>query len=110
MDADAEILTRVSKIEHFLESVLYEDSLEDWKLAKDLGELLIRIDGEDIMGHALVARASRHLGDLKRALSELEQCRIRVPHPPPQKEMFLSFLAEEERFVSSKDGKGQDQR
>ena len=99
-DPDAEILTRVSKIENFLESVLYKDSLDDWKLAKDLGELLIRIDGEGIMGHALLARACRHLGDLERSLSELEQCRVRVPHPPPQTEMFLSFLAEEERLLA----------
>ena len=43
MDPDAEILTKVSKIEKFFESVLYKDSLEDWNVAKDLGELLIRM-------------------------------------------------------------------
>lgn len=110
-DPDAEILTRVSKIEGFLESVLYKDTLDDWEIAKGLGELLIRIDGEGIMGHALLARACRHLGESERALSELEQCRIRDV-PPPEKELFLSFLAEEERLLSrrpSKDGKGQDE-
>lgn len=90
---------------------LYKDSLNDWQLAKDLGDLLIRIDGEGIMGHALLARACRHLGGLERALSEIEQCRVRVAHSS-EKEMFLSFLAEEERLLSKRpgnDGKGQDQ-
>ncbi len=110
-DPDAEILTRVSKIEKFLESFLYKDSLDDWQLAKDLGELLIRIDREGIMGHALLARACRHLGDLKRALAELRQCRVLLAHPS-EKKLFLSFLAEEERLLSrgpSKGENGQDQ-
>jgi hypothetical protein len=67
MDTDAETLTRVSKIDKFFESVLYKDSLDDWKVARDLGELLIRIDGEEITGHALLVRACRHIGDRKRA-------------------------------------------
>jgi hypothetical protein len=90
-DPDAEILTKVSKIERFLESVLYNDSLEDWRLAKDLGELLIRIDREEIAGHALVARACRHLEDLERAGTELEKCRVLVEYPMIKdgKELFL---------------------
>ena len=110
-DSDAEILTRVSKIDKFLESVLYKDRLDDWGLAKNLGELLIRIDEEGVLGHALLARACRHLGDLQHALSELEQCRARSL-TPGEKEIFLSFLAEEERLLSKlpgNDGNGQDQ-
>lgn len=73
MDIDAAILTRVLNINHFLESVLYIDSLDDWSLAKDLGELLIRIDAEEIMGHVLLARLNsrmKHYFDLW-ALSRL---------------------------------------
>jgi hypothetical protein len=33
-DPDTAILTRVSKIEGFLESALYKDSLDDWKIAR----------------------------------------------------------------------------
>ncbi len=107
-DPDGEILTKVSKIDKFFESVLYEDSLEDWKLAKDLGELLIRLDGEEISGHALLARSCRHLGDLERAGTELERCRVLVEYPMIKdgKELFLSFLAEEERLLSKRLGEG----
>ena len=107
MDPDAEILTRVSKIEKFFESFLYKDSLDDWQLAKDLGELLVRIDGEGIMGHALLARAYRHLGDSERALEELRQCRLRFAQGelrPSETELFSPFLAEEERLLSGRGG------
>ncbi len=113
-DPDAEIVTKVSKIEGFFESVLYDDNLEDWKLAKDFGELFVRLDDEEITGHALLARACRHLGDLERAGTELERCRVLVEYPMIKdgKELFLSFLAEEERLLSQRlgeSGEGQDQ-
>jgi hypothetical protein len=101
-DPDAEILTRVSKIEGFLESALYKDSLDDWKIARDLGELLIRIDGEEIMGHALLARACRHIGDRKRAREELGKSRAlfaREELAPPQRQLFLQVLSEEEHLT-----------
>ena len=103
MDTDASILTRVTKIENFLESVLYDDSLDDWNLAKDLGELLIRIDREEIMGHALLARACRHIGDRKRAREELDKCRELVAHQevrPPKLDVFLPILSEEEKHLT----------
>jgi hypothetical protein len=106
MDPDAEILTKVSKIEKFFESVLYKDSLHDWQAAKDLGELLIRIDGDEIMGHALLARACRHLGDSERARAELQRCRAIAPHPPEQ-ELFRNFLTEEERLLENSSCKDQ---
>src|SRR6266478_6918642 len=103
MDTDASILARVTKIESFFESVLYEDSLDDWSLAKELGELLIRIDTEEIMGHALLARACRHIGDRKRAHEELDKCRELVARQevtPGQLDLFLPVLSEEERLLS----------
>ena len=105
MDSDGEILARVLKSKNFFHSVLYEDRLDDWNVAKDLGEFLIRINPEEIMGHALVARASRHLGDLQRALEELEHCRVRTMHPS-ETDLFLSFLAHEEKLLSGQPGKG----
>ena len=97
-DPDAEILTRVSKIEGFLASVLYKDALDDWELAKDLGELLIRIDGEEIMGHALLARACRHIGDRRRASEELGKCKALITRQnlsAPHRELFLQALSQE---------------
>jgi len=105
MDTDASILTRVTKIENFLESVLHKDSLDDWSLAKDLGELLIRIDAEEIMGHALLARAYRHIGDRKRAREELDKCRELIARQeimPPQLDLFLPVLSEKERLLSGR--------
>ncbi len=99
MDLDAELLTRIGNIKDFFESVLQNDALDDWHLARDLGEFLIRTEPEEVMGHALVARASRHLGDLDRALQELEQCRIRHKHPS-ETDLFVSFLAEEEKLLA----------
>src|ERR1700738_4947545 len=93
-----EILTRVvSAIEKkdFFRSVLENDTFDDWKLAMDFGDFLIRIEPEGMMGHALLARACRHLGESGRAFAELERCRAGVPHPS-EKELFQSFFAEEE--------------
>jgi hypothetical protein len=112
MDPD-EVLTRVvSAIEKkdFFRSVLLHDTFDDWSLAKEFGEFLIRIQPEqEIMGHALLARACRHLGDSERALEELEQCRVRAAQrelPSSEIELFRSFLAEEEKLLSGGDGKG----
>jgi hypothetical protein len=72
--------------------------LQDWNLARDYGEFLIGIGPEQVIGHALVARASRHLGNLDRAREELEQCRI-LPKLPAEKDLFVSFVAQEERLL-----------
>ena len=109
LDTDASILTRVTTIENFFESVLHKDSLDDWSLAKDLGELLIRIDTEEIMGHALLARACRHIGDHKRAREELDKCRELVARQelmPPQLDLFLPVLSEEEKYLPESSSPG----
>ncbi len=103
MDSDLVVLTRASKIEKFFEAVLYNDSLDDWTVARDLGELLVRLDGEEIMGHALLARASRHLEDHTRAREELTKCKALVSRqdlPPLQRELFLPVLSEEEKHLT----------
>jgi hypothetical protein len=101
-DDPDEILTRVvSAIEKkdFFRSVLENDTFDDWKLARDFGDFLTRIEPEEMMGHALLARACRHLGELERSQTELERCRTGIPHPS-EREFFLLFLAEEEKFSS----------
>jgi plasmid stability protein len=103
MKPDLEILTRANKTENFFGTVLLEDALEDWNLAKDLGELLIRLMPEEVMGHALVARACRHLGSTERARRELMQCRVMTKHPS-ETDLFVSFLVEEEKLLSETDG------
>jgi len=100
---DRELLTKVSETNDFFGSVLLSDALDDWTLAKDLGEFLIRLDPEEIVGHALLTRAHRHLGDSRRALEELEQCRVRAMQgqlSPSETELFSPFLAEEEKLLS----------
>jgi tetratricopeptide (TPR) repeat protein len=102
-DPDGELLTRISETKDFVRRVLYDDSLDDWNLAKDFGEFLLRLDPEEILGHALLARAYRHLGNSERALEELERCRVRVTHGqlrPLEREFFPPFLAEEDRLLS----------
>ena len=106
-DPDKEVLTRVvDAIERkeFFRSVLLNDTFDDWILARDFGEFLVRIQPDtEVMGHALLARAYRHLGDSERAREELQQCRVRaVPEAPvpAETELFRSFLAEEDRLLS----------
>jgi hypothetical protein len=101
---DRELLAKVVNTKGFLESVFYRDSLDDWSLAKDLGQFLVRLEPDsDVIGHALLARAYRHLGDLGRARDELTQCKLRVANrelKPLEIEFFLPFLAEEEKLLS----------
>jgi len=105
-DPDKEVLTRVvDAIERkdFFRSVLLNDRFDDWILTRDLGEFLVRIQPDLVMGYALLARAYRHLGDSERTRKELQQCRIRaVPEArvPAETDLFLSFLAEEGKLLS----------
>jgi hypothetical protein len=74
-DPDKELFSRLSQIRDFAEQAIYKDTLDDWNLGKDFGEFMIRVAPQDILGHALGARACRHLGDRSRALEEIERCR-----------------------------------
>ena len=110
MDADPEarLLDRVVQTNAFFKCVLDDDRLADWNLAKDFGELLIRIGPDEALGHALVARASRHLGDLDRAREALEHCCL-LPMTPAEAEVLRPLLAEEEKHLSHRSsGPGPD--
>jgi len=99
-DPDGELLDRVVEKEDFFRAVL-DDTLDDWDLAKDFGEFLTRIEPEDAIGYVLLVRACRHLGDWKRAVTELDRCRVRVAHRS-EEEVLLPFLAEEGKLLSKR--------
>lgn len=103
MDNDAEVLTRVGRVPDFFLAVFQSDTLEDWSLARDLGKLLLCIDGEEIIGHALLARVYRHLGNTELALAEFERCRNGVAKLS-EKQFLHSFFLEEEKLLFSKNG------
>jgi hypothetical protein len=97
-----DLLTRVVEAvekRDFFRSILLNDNFDDWDLAKDFGNFLIRLEPEELMGHALLARAYRHLGDTDNALSELKECRQKVAHPS-EEQLFASFLTEEEMLLT----------
>src|SRR5690349_17103203 len=74
-DRFREVLNRVLQKEGFSGSLLSEDSVDDWALARDLGEYRVLVNPEMLVGHLILARASRHLGDEPRALEEVARCR-----------------------------------
>jgi hypothetical protein len=108
MSSDGELLARVLGTKDFFECVVYRDNLNDWSLARDFGDFLVRIEPDDeIMGHAFLARAYRHLGDSRRAVEELQQCRVLALNrqlKPWESELFLPFLAQEEKLHSGHGG------
>jgi thiamine phosphate synthase YjbQ (UPF0047 family) len=112
MDLEREILARVSNTKDFFGSVFFRDTLDDWNVAKDLGEFLVRIlPDSEVMGHALLARAHRHLGNRELALDELKQCQARTANrklEPWETEMLLPLLTEEEKHLSESAGPNLD--
>lgn len=67
MDSDKELLRRVVNAidkKDLFRSTLLSDTFDDWNLAKDLGEFLVRVGSDsEVIGHALLTRAHRHLGN-----------------------------------------------
>jgi len=103
-DPDKELFLKLSRIKDFAEGVLRNDTLEDWSLAKDFGEFMIRIAPQDILGHALVARACRHLGDRRRAAEEIERCQTLFSTgtlTTMEREIFGRFLDQETERLGS---------
>lgn len=96
-DPEGELIDKVDAIGDFFRLVL-NDALEDWPLAKDFGKFLTRLDPAGAIGHALLARAYRHLGDRQQALAELECCRNRITDGLERESLAL-LIAEEERWL-----------
>src|ERR1700690_2967105 len=104
MSTDGELLARVARRKDLFRLVLYDDSFDDWTLVRDLGEFLVRTEDSEIMGHAILARALRHLGDRRRALVELERCRTMMNSRQLhswETDLFPSLLAGEGKQLSS---------
>ncbi len=103
--SDGELLAKVIQSKDFFQSVLHNDSFEDWNLAKELGEFLVRIEPDsEIMGHALLTRAYRHLGNRQCALDELKECQLRASNrelKPWEVDLFLPLLSEEEKHLAT---------
>jgi hypothetical protein len=103
--SDGELLAKVIQSGDFFESVLHNDSFDDWNLAKELGEFLVRIEpASEIMGHVLLTRAHRHLGNRQGALDELKECQLRTLNrklEPWEADLFLPLLSEEEKLLAS---------
>jgi len=114
MDSDAELLAKVNRVNDFFGSVFYRDTFEDWNLVKDFGEFLVRIlPSSEVMGHALLTRAHRHLGNADLALAELSLCRTQTANrsfEPWEVEMIVPLLAEEERLLSGSSSGPLDQK
>ncbi|HEY3926909.1 MAG TPA: hypothetical protein VGL89_00920 [Candidatus Koribacter sp.] len=104
MDRDGELLDKITKIPDFFGSVFLRDDLEDWNLAKDLGDFLSRIlPDSDVMSHALLTRAYRHLGKLDEAREQLRECHNRISDRDLklwEQDMFAKFLHEEQHLLS----------
>jgi hypothetical protein len=75
---DEELLDRAIRMDNFSGSILVEDKFDDWSLAKEVGKYLIRVDSTLLIGHLVLARACRHLGQLAQAADELDVCRTLV--------------------------------
>ncbi len=104
MDPDKELLRKVNEVDDFFGSVFLRDNLDDWHLANDLGEFLLRIGGPEAMGHALLTRANRHLGNYERARDELKRCQVRIASgelTPGEVDMFAQLLTEEEKLLDN---------
>lgn len=94
-DPDGELLDRLSKTEGFFEGAILRDDFRDWTLAKDFGEFVIRIAPDEILGHALVARACRHLGEQDCASEEIRKTKSLFKNgtlAPMDVDIFGTFL------------------
>ena len=105
-DEELELLRRVTSSEDFFHSVLVEDTLQDWSLGKEFGELLIRLMPDSALGHLVVARACRHLKCSQTAVGALARCRTIITSGKAikgEEELLLPVLEAEERMCCSGD-------
>ncbi|HEY1800485.1 MAG TPA: hypothetical protein VGG46_06055 [Terriglobales bacterium] len=100
-DPTKDLLTKVvSAIESkaFLESVFVNDVFDDWHLAKKFAEFLVKIQPDEIFGHALAMRAYRHLDDKVSAREELKECQnliFQVKAESSEANLFKSVIISE---------------
>jgi hypothetical protein len=59
-------------------SDLFADNLEDWAAARKYGEFLTARCPTLLIGHLVLCRALRHMGDVQLAMNELHICKTIV--------------------------------
>jgi hypothetical protein len=74
MDRDLEMMNEVTANEDFIRG-LFLDTLNEWSLAKEYGEFLVKNVPQLFLGHVVLARAHRHLGERDRAREKIAECR-----------------------------------
>ena len=67
-------LGRALDKEGFVEKLLLQDKVDDWRLALQLGQYLVLTGPDLLVGHVIVVRASRHLGAHSEATAALRNC------------------------------------
>jgi hypothetical protein len=103
MDSDANLIMRASdraRQKDFFEPILLKDSFDDWQLAKEFGAFMVRQYPDETMGHAVLARACRHLGEHEKSRDELEQCRRMAPHAA-ERDLLQKFLEDEDKAAGT---------
>jgi hypothetical protein len=60
--------------EGFVENLLLHDRVDDWRLVREIGQYLVLTSPDLLIGHVIVARASRHLGTHSETKAALRNC------------------------------------
>jgi hypothetical protein len=83
------VMKKVRDKKDFIHSVISEDNADDWILTRQLGECLVLHLGPGyLVGHFILCRACRHLGDVPRATEALARCReVIASRTSPRMEM-----------------------
>ena len=74
MDRDLEMLNEVTANEDFIRG-LFLDTLDEWSLAKEYGEFLVKNVPQLLLSQVVLARAFRHLGERDLAREKIAECR-----------------------------------
>src|SRR5216684_1324433 len=82
----------------FLDNLI-GDKLDDWTKARALGEAIVETDPTVLIGHLILSRALRHLGDRPRAIEQLEACLTLAPGVGAGDAAFLPEMRQEEYFL-----------
>lgn len=104
MDPERELLRRITDIDLFIRSLFFDDNLTDWTLARDFGHLMTRLNPEILTGYLVLVRAYRHLGELKLAATNVEQCHTLLARGnvgESEREVLIPILMGEEKLLSS---------
>ncbi len=97
------VMRKVVDKKDFLRSVILEDHADDWILARQFGECLVLSLPDYLVGHFILCRACRHLGDLPRATEALARCREVIASrtsPRMEMEVFVPLVEREAELLA----------